>query len=77
MNSEPSKYAAECQAAFESTQARAVLLIVLDGNRGTGFAGAMTENLQHIVPHLLRSVAEQIEKTESNANPRSETKTRT
>lgn len=61
----PGKYDTECEAARESTKAAAVLLIVLDGERGDGFS--MTVDLSRLnlrpfqVAQLLRSVAADME----------------
>lgn len=58
-----SKYNDECTELIEKLHARLVLLIVLDGERGTGFAAAARDPV--IVPHvpqILRSVADQIAK---------------
>lgn len=59
----PGKYDDLCTAARASTEAAAVILIVLAGNKGHGFscqtvAGDITDKL----PAMLRNVADIIEK---------------
>lgn len=53
----PGKYDAECTAAREGTQAEAVMLIVLNGSRGSGFA------VQSVNPRLLPFLADVLEAT--------------
>jgi hypothetical protein len=58
----PGKYDAECTAVREQTEAKSgVMLIVLDGNKGTGFSCQL--DYQHIakIPALLRTVADEIQ----------------
>ena len=58
----PGIYDAMCQADREEAAAETVLLIVIDGNKGTGFS-MQTKNLARLasVPRILRGVADQIE----------------
>lgn len=51
----PGKYDAECTVARTSTQAEAVMLIVLNGHRGSGFS-VQTDN-----PFLLPYLADVLE----------------
>ncbi len=61
----PGKYDKLCSAALAQTQAEAVLIIVLHGNKGSGFSASIVEPYEARVlpnlPGILRSVAEQIE----------------
>jgi hypothetical protein len=57
----PSKYNDECTAARESTNAEAVVLLVLNGDRGTGFAvQAHGEHFSAALPDLLEHMAREI-----------------
>lgn len=65
----PGRYDNECMQALHSTKAEGVLLVVINGDRGHGFS--LTTSSPEIVaglPHLLRSVAEEIEATNNDAN---------
>jgi len=58
----PGKYDAEVRVAAASTSAQLTLLIILEGNRGTGFSvAALDPRLVKLVPGLLRNVALEIE----------------
>jgi hypothetical protein len=60
------KYDPECTAARESAQAEAVLLIVLNGNRGAGFSlqsvggpatpAVLCDLLEHVVRQIRASL---------------------
>jgi hypothetical protein len=56
------KYDPECMAAMTSSRAEATLLIVLGGDRGTGFS-LTTKSMEVLgwIPRMLRDVADQIE----------------
>jgi hypothetical protein len=55
------KYDALCTKAREEAEAKGTLLIVIEGNKGSGFSAQLpTENLLSI-PTMLRTVADQIE----------------
>lgn len=63
MTDGPGKYDDLCTAARVTTDAQAVVMIVLGGTKGSGFSvqaegGSITGRL----PALLRSVADQIER---------------
>ena len=60
----PGKYDKECETALDATRAQAVLLIVLDGVKGSGFS--MTIDVSRgfplfDVPRILRDTAADIE----------------
>jgi hypothetical protein len=58
----PGKYDDACTAARIATQARAAVLIVTDGNRGSGFSvQAHDPAFVLALPMLLRRVADDIE----------------
>jgi hypothetical protein len=58
----PGKYDDICTAAREAAGARAVVLIVLQGDLGSGFSvQAVGEDLRAHLPELLRHVADGIE----------------
>jgi hypothetical protein len=58
----PGKYDHLCTYVREQAHADAVLLIVLGGNLGNGFScQSATEDLQKVLPSLLRQIAVQIE----------------
>ena len=57
----PSKYNDACTAVRESTQAEAVVLLVLNGDRGTGFAvQTHSEHISAALPDLLEHMAREI-----------------
>lgn len=58
----PGKYDNECEVARELTGAAGVLLIVFNGNRGSGFSATITDPaILQAIPAVLRSVADDIE----------------
>lgn len=58
----PGKYDHLCTACREAVQADAVVVIVLNGNRGSGFSvQALGEDFTRTLPALLRTVAAEIE----------------
>lgn len=58
------KYDTECQLSMVMTQAKAVCLIVLGGDHGSGFSVSTTvPNIAAQLPALLRDIAAQIEAT--------------
>lgn len=62
MSMGPGKYDDACTAALVSTKARMVLLIVVDGEHGTGFSvNSLDPQIVAAVPTLLRQMADQIE----------------
>lgn len=54
------KYDTEATLAQESTGG-GVILIVLQGERGTGFSAQLTREQMRVMPAILRNVADQIE----------------
>jgi hypothetical protein len=60
----PGKYDDACTAARESTQAEAVVLLVLNGDRGTGFSvQALGQDISAALPDLLEHVAREIRRS--------------
>lgn len=55
------KYDDECEAVFMKTKADAVLLCVCGGEKGDGFSMTIASNVVHVLPKVLREVADQIE----------------
>ena len=67
------KYDAELGEVMASAHAKVVLLVVLGGNRGDGFAMAIDELLRTNVviaevPSILRAIADSIEEQRKGAN---------
>lgn len=64
----PSKYDEACTAAREMTKAEVCLLLVLGGDKGSGFS-MQTHDLGVVakVPALLRHIADQIEQQDAEA----------
>jgi hypothetical protein len=62
----PGKYDAICTLAREQAEAEAALLLILGGNKGSGFSVQVQVQanmvLLRALPALLRDVADQIEK---------------
>jgi hypothetical protein len=56
----PGKYDALCTHVLEQTKARGVLLIVLDGDQGNGFACQADLMTTLALPDLLEHIARQI-----------------
>ncbi len=72
MSHGPGKYDDEATAAREATGAAAVVLIVLGGRKGEGFAvQATSPALVAKLPALLRSMAEQIDADLANTHSES------
>lgn len=58
----PGKYDDACTAARETTGAEAVLLMVIGGNKGSGFSMQMHDReVLETLPTLLRRLADDIE----------------
>ena len=55
------KYGDLAQMAYTLTLADAVVLIVLNGNKGSGFSLAGHDDIVPRLPELLREMAQQIE----------------
>ena len=57
----PGKYGAECEALRRDTGAVACILIVIEGDRGTGFAVQTKEpDLLRVLPTMLEKMAADI-----------------
>jgi len=56
----PGKYDAACTAARLETKAAAVLLIVIEGERGSGFSVQGPADLVVALPEILESTARRI-----------------
>lgn len=59
----PGKYDAECTQIMVAEHAEAVLVIVVGGKRGSGFACQATPAITFNLPSLLRGVADEIERS--------------
>ncbi len=57
----PGRYDDHCTKVREATGAKGVILLVLDGQGGTGFSVQAEFDITQILPSLLRDVALQIE----------------
>ena len=57
----PGKYDELCTHVREQTNAEAVIVMVIGGNRGTGFSCQAPLDIQVMLPVILRNVATQIE----------------
>lgn len=57
----PGKYETETSIVRELTRARGVVLMVIDGHRGSGFSAQLPPELLASLPAALREVADQIE----------------
>lgn len=63
----PGKYDAEATAARKSAEAKGVVLIVAQGNRGSGFSVQAPLDLILGLPGVLRDLADQIEADQPKA----------
>jgi hypothetical protein len=63
----PGKYDALATVAREAAKAKAVILLVIDGNKGSGFSVQADAGTVLALPALLRKVADDIEETEAPA----------
>lgn len=59
----PGKYDDEATKVRASTQASGVIVIVIGGDRGEGFACQATLEVTLTLPKMLRSIADQIEES--------------
>ncbi len=57
----PGKYDDVCTSVREETQAKGVVLIVFGGVKGEGFSVQADGQTLVQIPHILRTVAQQIE----------------
>ncbi len=59
------KYEAITKLAFHMTKAEAVVLIVLNGNDGTGYSMHAESGLRELLPSVLRKVAMEMSRDKS------------
>jgi hypothetical protein len=59
----PGKYDPECTRLMVSEHAEAVLVIVIGGKRGGGFACQATPEITMSLPSILRNIAAEIERS--------------
>lgn len=57
----PGRYDDEATTVMKATEASGVILIVIGGNKGEGFACQATLEVTLSLPKMLRSIADQIE----------------
>jgi hypothetical protein len=57
----PGKYDDEATMVQKATNASGVIVIVIGGDKGEGFACQATLGVTHALPQMLRSIADQIE----------------
>jgi hypothetical protein len=62
VSTDPIKYDDEVTWVLERTRASGVVLIVVGGDRGEGFALQATRKVTPRLPMVLRDIADQIEK---------------
>lgn len=55
------KYDDACTVARESTKARGAIVIIIDGEHGSGFSVQASPGEVIYLPHVLRDLANQIE----------------
>jgi hypothetical protein len=66
----PGVYDAEVTLVVESTNAQAVILIVLDGDRGSSFSIQATPGVILRLPEILRDMADQLDPDIGELNAR-------
>jgi len=59
---DPGKYDMQCTAVRGATGARGVILMVIDGDQGSGFSVQVAPALLATLPDVLEMVAKQIRK---------------
>jgi len=64
----PGKYDDACTAVRVATEAHAIVLIVIDGNQGSGFSVQASGDAAAHLPGLLRSLADQIEASDDRSS---------
>jgi hypothetical protein len=57
----PGKYDDLCKQIKDSTKAKGLLLVILDGDRGTGASCKMDFEIVKQMPNILRAVADEME----------------
>lgn len=65
----PGKYDAACTIARESTKAHGVALLVIGGEFGNGFSVEASHGVAAALPTLLRTMADEIERSFAQGNP--------
>ena len=63
----PGKYDPEATQVRASTKANGVILIVFEGDRGSGFSAQLDALKLIAIPQMLRDIADQIEKSGPSA----------
>lgn len=63
------KYESVTKLAFHMTKAEAVVLIVLNGNDGTGYSIHAESGLRELLPSILRKVAMEISHGSTRLDP--------
>lgn len=58
----PGKYDDLCTMVREETQAEGVVLMIVRGNRGSGFSAQATPNVLHSLPDAIEMVVAQLRK---------------
>ena len=61
------KYDALCTQVRNKTRARGAMIIVVDGNKGSGFSCQLTVEVMKTLPGILRQMADQIEQDKKAA----------
>lgn len=59
----PGKYDPECSVARESAHAAGAMLIIIGGDRGSGFAVQVTPDLLIVLPEMLEAMAADIRRS--------------
>ncbi len=62
MPSGPGKYDPLCTYVREQTRAKAAIVIIVGGEKGSGFSVQCAPNINLALPTLLRATADEIEK---------------
>jgi hypothetical protein len=57
------KYDDLCTAARQTAEADAALLVIFDGNKGSGFSAQIPSELLFGIPAILRAIADDLEKS--------------
>jgi hypothetical protein len=58
----PGKYDALCSDARQAAEAMAAILVIFEGNKGSGFSVQAPLEVTALLPAILRNVASMIEK---------------
>lgn len=57
----PGKYDEQCTRVREATKADGVIVMVINGDKGTGYGAQLHPLIGPLVPQILRNVADQME----------------